>query len=54
MPEEYRRSDDPVAAYRAYYCGDEKRRLHAWRARKRPAWLENDGTDLAKRRRETL
>lgn len=52
MPDVYRRSGDPVGAYRAYYCGVEKRHLHAWRARERPAWVRcaDDEGDAVKER----
>ena len=38
MPEQYRISDDPVAAYRAYYVG-EKERFARWTRRRKPWWF---------------
>jgi hypothetical protein len=38
MPEQYRVSDDPVRAYRAYYIG-EKLKFAKWRRRRPPHWV---------------
>ncbi|RQG97678.1 hypothetical protein [Natrarchaeobius chitinivorans] len=38
MPEEYRRPDDPIGAYRAYYAG-EKAEWAEWRYTEVPPWL---------------
>lgn len=38
MPEQYRDSDDPVAAYRNYYRG-EKLRFARWTRRQPPRWI---------------
>jgi len=43
MPDEYRRPEDAVASYRAYYAGA-KQQLHAWRRRERPEWLDEPKT----------
>ncbi|MEY7847767.1 hypothetical protein AB7C87_00990 [Natrarchaeobius sp. A-rgal3] len=39
MPVQYRRPDDPVGAYRAYYAG-EKAEWAEWRHTDEPPWLE--------------
>ncbi|PCR90509.1 hypothetical protein [Natrinema ejinorense] len=39
MPDEYKRPDDPVAAYRAYYAG-EKADWAEWQYTAEPPWLE--------------
>ena len=39
MPEEYKRPDDPVGAYRAYYAG-EKADWARWDRTEEPPWLE--------------
>ncbi|NGM67654.1 hypothetical protein G6M89_01290 [Natronolimnobius sp. AArcel1] len=39
MPDEYKRPDDPVAAYRAYYAG-EKAEWAEWNYTDEPPWLE--------------
>jgi len=38
MPDHYRVPDDPVAAYRAYYCGD-KAPLLTYKKREKPEWI---------------
>ena len=37
MPDEYKNPDDPVAAYRAFYCG-EKSSFATWKKRQVPDW----------------
>lgn len=37
MPDQYK-SDDPIEAYRAYYCG-EKQHLFNWTKRETPYWI---------------
>lgn len=44
MPEEYRREDDPVTAYRAYYAG-EKASWATWAHTEIPPWLAEYGFD---------
>ena len=39
MPERYRRPDDPVGAYRAYYAG-EKAEWAEWKYTDEPSWLD--------------
>ncbi|WP_226007470.1 hypothetical protein [Natrinema salinisoli] len=39
MPDEYKRPDDPVTAYRAYYAG-EKADWAEWNHTEEPPWLE--------------
>jgi hypothetical protein len=39
MPDRYRRPDDPVGAYRAYYAG-EKAEWAKWNHTDEPPWLE--------------
>ena len=39
MPERYRRPDDPVTAYRAYYA-DEKAEWAEWKYTDEPPWLD--------------
>lgn len=38
MPETYKSIVDPIAAYRAYYRGEEKAKLAKWRKREVPSW----------------
>lgn len=38
IPEQYKVPDDPVAAYRAFYCG-EKSRFATWTRREKPDWF---------------
>ncbi|QFU81149.1 hypothetical protein [Natronorubrum aibiense] len=44
MPDEYKRPDDPVGAYRAYYAG-EKAEWAEWKYTDEPAWLEDSLLD---------
>lgn len=39
MPNQYKRPNDPIAAYRAFYCG-EKAQFASWRKRLAPSWFE--------------
>ena len=39
MPEEYKRIEDPIEAYKAYYCSEEKRRIATWKKREKPHWF---------------
>jgi len=39
MPDEYKRQEDPVEAYKQYYMSDTKKRLAKWTGRKRPDWF---------------
>lgn len=38
MPEQYKVADNPVAAYRAFYCG-EKAQFASWKRRTAPPWF---------------
>lgn len=39
MPNEYKREEDAVEAYKQYYMSESKRRLAKWTGRERPEWF---------------
>jgi hypothetical protein len=39
MPEEYKQIEDPIEAYRQYYCSAEKQRIASWKKREIPKWF---------------
>lgn len=42
MPDNYKKTQDPVLAYRIYYVSDaHKRNIATWRKRNRPNWYNN-------------
>lgn len=42
MPVEYKVAGDAVAAYRNYYCSEQKQYLAAWKRRDVPAWFPEE------------